>query len=114
MSAGSTPFNDIALTATVVSETTGPGELVGVNLYNPNAAVIFVQFFDVAPDNLASITLGTTLPLFWLPVPAGANFHGELATVNPNFVNGIAMAATTTPTGNTAPASPVQLGGFVN
>lgn len=79
----------------------------GYMFYNPNASAVYIQVWDVAN---ASITVGTTAPTYVIPLPAGA-------AANVEFSNGIKhatainIAATTTPTGSTAPGT--ALTGFV-
>ena len=70
-----------------------------------NAAPSFYQFFDAAAA--ASVTLGTTVPVIVIPVPA--NSAANLSSSDGwNFVSGICVAVTTTYNGSTAPASPVD------
>jgi hypothetical protein len=66
---------------------------------NPNGSAAWIQVFDASATT--GITPGTTPPKFFLPVPAGA----YSAVVPANVLNGIVIAATTTPTGGTAPST---------
>lgn len=61
-----------ALTSTAQVIKASAGNLYGYYIYNPNATAQFVQFYNTAA---ASVTVGTTNPLFMLPIPAmsGAN-----------------------------------------
>jgi hypothetical protein len=90
-----TPFLNGAVT-TAVTVKGSSGFLYSWFLYNPNASVCYLQVF-----NTTTPTLGTTVPILSLPVPAtsGANIPpGSLATA---FNTAISVAATTTPTGST-------------
>ena len=108
-------FGNSALTATAVLLVPGTSgsysTLWLVNASNPNAALTYLQFFDAAA--ISSVTLGTTKPAFWLAMPI--NTTGGVVSVSFPvgyvFKNGIVVAATTTPTGSSAPstACPVTL-----
>ncbi len=78
------------------------GVLTGWYVYNPNAVVAFLQFFDVAAGT--SVTLATTVPdlSFGVPTVAAANL---LDGAGIPFANGIKFACTTTEDGLTANAS---------
>ena len=73
---------------------------------NNGSSTAYVQIFDAL---IGSITLGTTVPKLAKWVPAGGAWEekfsggGEIA-----FTTAIAMAATTTPTGNTAPSTGIN------
>jgi hypothetical protein len=75
--------------------------------YNPNASVEYIQVWDVASG---SITVGTTAPTYVIPIPAttGANVEFSVGIAHATAIN---IAATTTPTGSTAPGT--ALVGFV-
>lgn len=90
-----------AQTTTVRTVKGTAGTVTGYYIYNPNAAVAYVQFFDVA--SATTVTLGTTVPDITLGIPAtaGANLLGDGLT----FSNGIKFACTTTATGLTAPST---------
>lgn len=93
------------LTNSPVAVKASAGNLYGVNFVNTGAADAYVQVFDVAAG---SVTLGTTPPklAFWVP-KGGAweeKFTGEAKI---SFANAITIAATTTSTGNTVPATGV-------
>jgi hypothetical protein len=89
------------LTNTVVSIKAAAGQFGGYMFNNPNAAVMYIQIFNIASG---SVTLGTTTPTYVVPIPAGASANVE-------FANGIAhataisTAVTTTATGSTAPTT---------
>lgn len=92
------------LVATAQAAKASAGQLYGYYLYNPEAAVTFVHFYDVAQG---SVTVGTTNPLFSLQIPAAsaANLMGTMGIL---FATAITIAATTTAGGNTAPATGVS------
>jgi hypothetical protein len=93
------------LVATAQAIKASAGQLYGYYLYNPEAAVTFVHFYNTAA---ASVTVGTTAPLFTLPIPpeSAANL---MFTHGVTFSNaGWSCAATTTAGGNTAPATGVS------
>jgi hypothetical protein len=88
-----------ALTAKAAAKTTAGG-IHSYHIQNPNIVDAWVQFFDAA---LASVTVGTTTPVMSLWVPAGGALDASLSAFIA-FTTAITIAATTTPTGATAPA----------
>lgn len=92
------------LVATAQAVKASAGKVYGYYLYNPEAAVTFVHFYNTAQG---SVTVGTTNPLFTLAIPAGsaANLMSEIGVT---FGTAITIAATTTAGGNTAPATGVS------
>lgn len=94
------------LQATAQAVKASAGQLYGYYAYNPEAAVSFVHFYNVAA---ASVTVGTTNPLFTIAIPAGsaANLSIPQGILFSNA--GWSVAATTTAGGNTAPATGVSL-----
>lgn len=104
MFSGSDGSSILVATAQVIKASAGL--LYGYYFYNPEAAVTFVHFYNTAA---ASVTVGTTSPLFTLPLPAGAAAHVSIPH-GVTFSNaGWSCAATTTAGGNTAPATGVSL-----
>lgn len=97
----SVPNLQAALTNTVVSLKGQAGQLCGYTLSNPSAAWAYVQVFDAATPG--AVTLGTTTPKQSYGIPAGATITRLLDRLNFNL--GIQIAATTTATGSTAPAT---------
>lgn len=93
------------LVATAQSVKGSAGKVYGWWVYNPEAAVSFVHFYNTASG---SVTVGTTNPLFTLQVPAGAaaNCSYEMGIT---FSTAITVAATTTAGGTGAPATGVSL-----
>jgi hypothetical protein len=107
--------NNALLTATPVSIKPGAvGTIVcsGVFFWNTNTTDVFIQVFDATPDK---VTLGTTKPRFSWPVPGGsgptngAGWEEKFAADDEiEFNNAMTLAATTTPTGSSAPGTAVQ------
>lgn len=97
---GWTPFLANGLTTTVRTVKSSAGELGTVQCYNPNGSQVYVQVF-----NTTSVTLGTTTPA--LSIAIAPSSTGGLALANPGitFSAAIAIAATTTATGSTAPST---------
>lgn len=82
--------------------------LDAISAANPNAAAVYIQFFDSA--TAVAVTPGTTAPLFVIMVPAAANGVLNAAFPRmPTFSNGLVYAVTTTAAGGTAPAMAVPL-----
>lgn len=104
MFSGSDGSSILVATAQVVKASAG--QLYGYYVYNPEAAVTFVHFYNVAA---ASVTVGTTNPQMTLAIPAGsaANVTIPQGIVFSNA--GWSVAATTTAGGNTAPATGASL-----
>jgi len=94
-----------ALTNSAQAVKASAGQVYGYYIYNPNSSAQFVHFYNTAA---ASVTVGTTNPLFTLTIPAtqAANLmspHGIL------FTNaGFSIAATSTAGGNGAPATAID------
>jgi hypothetical protein len=104
MASGSDGSTILVATSQVIKATAGV--LYGYYAYNPEAAVTFVHFYNTAS---ASVTVGTTNPLFTIAIPAGSAANLALP-YGITFSNaGWSCAATTTAGGNTAPATGVSL-----
>lgn len=87
-------------TNTGVNVKASAGTLSMVHCYNPNASVAYIQFYN----NAGTPTVGTAVQLAF-GVPA-TNSTGFALPVNGiQFTTGIAVAATTTATGSTAPGT---------
>jgi hypothetical protein len=82
------------------------GKFGGYMFINTNASVAYMQVFDTT----GAVTLGTTVPTFVVPIPAGAGANLEI-TNGIAIASGIKVAATTTPTGATTVST--GLTGFV-
>lgn len=102
---GVSTFLATALTNTPVAVKAGSASLYGVSFVNSGTAAAYVQLFDAG---VGSVTLGTTAPKLSFWVPAGGaweeKFSGEAKVA---FATALTAAATTTATGNTAPAAGV-------
>lgn len=94
---GSAAYSNAALTNTAVTIKGAPGLLTSFNCYNPtaNAAVEYLQFFDIAVPRLAitGTTNGTT---------ATSSKVLHFAATPANVIAGQAIVDTTTPTSITA------------
>ena len=99
---GWTPIKVAALSTTPVTIKPLGGQLGLVNCGSSNASQTFVQVF-----NTTSITLGTTASF---PIPIGPFSAGgfTMASAGLQFSTAIAVAATTTATGSTGPAIPLD------
>lgn len=93
----------------------GLADLVGWNIINTNAAVVYVQLFNAAATG--DVTLGSTEPKMILALPSGVG-TSIFAMVGPenhiSFPLGIVVAATTTPTGAIAPGAALVSEFFIN
>lgn len=87
----------------VVSCVGGPARVVGYSAGNENnASPSFVQVFNVPA---ASVVLGTTQPVFVIPMPANLGRERSLTYALPLGGTGLSFACTTTETGNVAPSN---------
>ena len=91
-----------ALTSTAQVIKASAGQLYGYYIYNPNSSAQFVQFYNTAA---ASVTVGTTNPLFMLTIPAtsAANLMSAHGIAFSNA--GWSWSATSTAGGNGAPTT---------
>lgn len=94
--------SNTALTNSVSTVKGSAKQLGGWVLHNPAAATTYYQFFNAA--TAGAVTLGTTTHTFVFGLAAGASANVEFAN-GIAFSAGIQVAATTTATGNTAPAT---------
>lgn len=101
--AGGIPVIEAALSTTVQTVVaSGPHVLTLVSCSNANQTATnfaYVQVFDVS----GTVTLGSTAPNIFFYV--GANSPGGSNQINATFTNAIKVAATTTATGSSAPAT---------
>lgn len=99
---------NFALTNTLVLVRSGPTDLWGWDLVNTNAAITYVQMFNV--DDISKVTLGTTTPdkVITIPATSGSQVMVQFSKdeVIP-FSNGLVIVATTTATGSSAPSSAI-------
>jgi hypothetical protein len=91
-----------ALTATAQVIKGSAGSLCGYYIYNPNTTAQFVQFYNTAA---ASVTVGTTNPLFMLTIPAGSAANLWMFPSCIAFGTAMSWAATSTAGGNGAPST---------
>lgn len=98
---GLTKYRGTAVSNTAIAVKASAGRLYNYHIYNAGTLDTFLQFYDVAQG---SVTVGTTVPdkTFW--VPAGGALDGGLV-YSAAFASAISIAATTTVTGGTAPAT---------
>lgn len=98
---GFTTNQQNTLTNTKIAVKAAAGNMYGYRLYNPNTSYVYIQLFNALTG---SVTLGTTSPTEVIPVPPGGLID-ETYPVPAAYNTGIVIAATTTATGLTAPAS---------
>lgn len=98
---GTLVYSNTALSSTAISVKASAGNWYGGEIFNPAAAVTYLQIWNVL---VGSVTVGTTPPTRVVGIPAGASL--PLSKVVPwSFSTAFVIAATTTPTGSTAPAT---------
>ncbi len=93
------PYFNAAVTAAATVNSNSAPHYYGYDLYNPNASVCYLQIF-----NTLTPTLGTTVPVNSIPVPATSRsaLMSPLSPIGPSTGGApIAIAATTTPSGST-------------
>jgi hypothetical protein len=102
---GTSSDGGTALTSTAQAVKASAGQLYGWFIYNPNDEVSYVNVYNVAA---ASVTVGTTNPLFHIPIPAGqgANVAFPFGIA---FSTAISAAATKTAGSNTAPDTAMEV-----
>lgn len=104
---GMDTYRNAALSNTDQPVKASAGNLYSWQAQNPDTVNdVWLHFYDAATAN---VTPGTTTPKlsFWIPA-GGAN--GEvLGDVPYTFATAITVAATTTPTGGTAPATAIVM-----
>jgi hypothetical protein len=95
---GDAALNIAALTNTPVAVKAKPGIVDRLFCVNANASLVYVQFYDTN----ATVTPGTTAAKFYVPLQASVQ---TIVNLGVNMFTGMQVAATTTPTGGTAPGS---------
>ena len=93
-----------ALTNTVVAVNPGYTNFSYMQCYNPAAAASYVQVFNATPAN---VTLGTTAPAIIIPMGTLATASFAFADQGLTLPVAMSVAATTTATGSTAPATAI-------
>jgi hypothetical protein len=101
---GWTPIVLTSITNTAQAVSSSAGRLGVVHCFNPNANVTYLQVYNVASG---SVTVGTTVPAWVVPISSSTTDGMTLAHSAGIKLGGsaISVAATTTPTGGTAPSS---------
>lgn len=92
-----------------VSVKASPGQLGMLHCYNPNASVAYIQLYDTA----GAVTVGTNVKLSF-GVPATNSTGFSLPVNGIQFTSGIAVAATTTAGGSTAPGTALDCNAAFN
>lgn len=103
------PKLENGLSNSVMTVKGSAGELGAYHCLNQSGAVAYVQVFDAATSG--AVTLGSTIPVWSFGLPASSSLPGggNLEWSNGvHFASGIQVAATTTATGSTAPATAVD------
>jgi len=101
-----------SITNTPTLVKSGLTELWGWNIINANAAIAYVQLFDIPSTTAPGFVLGTTIPTRVIVVPTGAgsfSFQSFLEENHPTFKNGLVIAVTTTETNSIALGSAISL-----
>lgn len=80
--------------------------LYSITITNAQAAVAFIQLFNVA---LAGVTLGTTVPDFEVSIPANSSLTLSWMDRGLNFSTALTVGSTTTEKGATGSAAGVQI-----
>jgi hypothetical protein len=105
LGSGGNSMATAALLATATQVKSGPGQVYGYDIHNPNAAISYVQFFNTA---VGSVTVGTTTPVYVVGIPANSRASVEWP-MGLAFSTAIVIAATTTRGGNTAPGTALDV-----
>ena len=87
--------------ATVAAVKATTGQIFGYHIYNPNTTIAYFHFYDIPSG---SVTVGTSPRKITLAIPAGGGVDGVFP-MPITFTTAIAIAATTTITGNTNPTT---------
>jgi hypothetical protein len=100
---GYLPGAAASLSTTVTAIKASSGWLGKMLCNNPNSSIAYVQIFNIAAG---SVTLGSSTPVDIVPVPPNSLNGGfTLPVPGERFSTAISFAATTTPTGSTAPGT---------
>lgn len=97
-----------ALTNSAQAVKASAGKLGGWYIYNPNSSATYVIIYNTASG---SVTVGTTNPVMVLCIPATSAANLEMVN-GVTFDTAIAVAATTTGPGNTAPTTALEANFF--
>lgn len=88
-----------------------PCSLGGLAINSTNSQRAYLQFFD-APNG-ESVKVGSSDPLFSVPIQGTNGFVGPVAAGNVKFFKGMVVAATTSRNGNTGPSNPLSVSLFI-
>lgn len=89
------------LTNSAVTIKSSRGIAQWLQCVNPNAGVVYVQFYDTA----SAVVVGTTTPKLSIGFASGT---ASTTFLSATFLAAIKIAATTTPTGGSAPAGAID------
>jgi hypothetical protein len=89
------------ITSTAVAVFSGAHQLMKVDCDNNNPAFSYLQAFDAT----SGVTVGSTVPNDFKPIAPSSNSGWALSMVGAQYLKGLMVAATTTPTGGTAPTT---------
>lgn len=103
-----TTYRNNAVTSTTILVRSGPCDVYGYSINNPNASTAFIQLFNAAATG--DVNLGTTVCDEGIQLPISGPVV-EAPNTDPilSFPLGLVIAATTTEGGNTAPGSAVSV-----
>jgi len=108
---GWAPVNLVGLTNTAVSIKASAGQLGMLYCYNPNSSnEVYVQVFNQS----GGITVGSTTPAMSVGIPPVQNGGFPMNFPGIQFTTAMSVAATSTPTGGTAPGTPINCTGAYN
>ncbi|CAB5220350.1 hypothetical protein UFOVP233_54 [uncultured Caudovirales phage] len=85
-----TGFYNSAATTNATSVKTSAGTVYGVTVSNINAAARFLKLYNLA----VAPTVGTSVPVLTIPIPAASVVNVPLGTIGARFTTGIAFAIT--------------------
>jgi hypothetical protein len=97
-------FEDPALSNTAVDISTNGVMILGVQAYNPNAVVAYIQIFNMIED---LVILGLTTPVKTIPIPASGYAAIDFPYGLELPEKGLCFAATTEPRNAVALTNPI-------
>lgn len=101
------PYRNASLTATAALANGGPAVVTHIAVSNKDTGDRWFHIYDAAATS--AVTVGTTTPIQSFQIPLGdGTDYGEFAMAFASPIkcsSGVVIAATTTPTGNTAPST---------
>ena len=101
------------LTNTAFEVKDSKGNLIGWNIINPNALVVYVKFYDKAA---AKVNAATDVPKLTLMVPASGTLYVAPNAIQQEFGTAISMRACTglADTDNTSPGTAIHINALFN